>query len=116
MNNLPYNEEDDHWEQQQIRKAMKANQLANVIGVSNNSPVGISADPFHDGSNDPMLMSGGISSTSYGAVPSNTSKANIAFGNYSSNISVNNDIHLIVGLKKPISYNLQGIKDRLKER
>jgi len=114
MNNLPYNEEDDHWEQQQIRKAMKANQLANVIGVSNNSPVGVSADPFHDGSNDPMLMSGGISSAAYRAVASNTSKANIAFGNYSDS---NNDMqHLIIGLKKPISYNLQGIKDRLKER
>jgi hypothetical protein len=114
MNNLPYNEEDDHWEQQQIRKAIKASHLANVIGVSNNSTVGVSADPFHDGSNDPMLMSGGISSASYSAVASNTSKSNIGFGNYS---DINNEMqHVIIGLKKPISYNLQGIKDRLKER
>ena len=110
---VPFNEEEDHWEQQQIRKAMKANQLAHVIGTSNNSPVGISSDPFHDGSNDPMLISRGstmaanLSSISHGSLP---------FGTYSDKNFSDDMDNLNVSMKKPVTYNLQGIKDRLKER
>ena len=94
---------------------MKAHQLANVIGVSNSTPVGISADPFHDGSNDPMIMSSEIHSNS-NRTTSSISHANMGLRNYSDGNITNDMQNLIVGLKKPVSYNLQGIKDRLKER
>ena len=115
--NVPFNEEEDHWEQQQIRKAMKANQLAHVIGTTNGSPLGISSDPFHDGSNDPMLISGNLSHAS--SIPTNGSSIHqhsVHFGSYSDS-NFNEDMQkLVVGMKKPATYNLQGIKDRLKER
>ena len=113
---MPFNEEEEHWEQQQIRKAMKANQLAHVIGASNNSPLGISSDPFHDGSNDPMLISEVMPHSHTIATTSSISHSNLAFGTYSDG-NVNDDMqNLCVGLKKPVTYNLQGIKDRLKDR
>jgi len=112
-NILPYNEEEDQWEQQQIRKAMKATQLAKVIGISNQRPVGVSADPFHDGSRDPMMMSGAMSYVSHIPIPTSMCNPNSVAGSFS-NGNINND--MMVGLKKPIAYNLQGIKDRLKER
>ena len=91
---------------------MKATQLANVIGVSNN----ISADPFHDGSTDPMIMTGGMPYVSHIPVPPIYSNIDSTLRNYADE-GVSNEMHnLSVGLKKPVAYNLQGIKDRLKER
>ena len=113
---MPFNEEEEHWEQQQIRKAMKANQLAHVIGASANSPLGISSDPFHDGTNDPMLISEAMTNSS--AISANTSMAhnNLAFGTYKDENVTDDMQNLFVGLKRPATYNLQGIKDRLKDR
>ena len=115
--NVPFNEEEDHWEQQQIRKAMKANQLAHVIGTTNGSPLGISSDPFHDGSNDPMLISGNQPhASSIATNGSSIPQHSVHFGSYSDS-NFNEDMQkLVVGMKKPATYNLQGIKDRLKER
>ena len=115
--NVPFNEEEDHWEQQQIRKAMKANQLAHVIGTTNGSPLGISSDPFHDGSNDPMLISGNLPhASSISTNGSSIHQHSLHFGSYSDS-NFNEDMQkLVVGMKKPATYNLQGIKDRLKER
>ena len=95
---------------------MKAHQLANVIGVSNSTPVGISADPFHDGSNDPMIMSREIHNNANRTTTPGISHATMGLGNYPDGNITNDMQNLIVGLKKPVSYNLQGIKDRLKER
>merc|ERR550532_1397916 len=50
------------------------------------------------------------------ATTSSISHSNLAFGTYSDG-NVNDDMqNLCVGLKKPVTYNLQGIKDRLKDR
>ena len=95
---------------------MKANQLANVIGTSNDSPLGISSDPFHDGSNDPMMISGGLSHSSSIDTNGSGTKHSLPFGSYSDK-NFNDDMeNLFMGMKKPATYNLQGIKDRLKER
>ena len=112
-NILPYNEEEDQWEQQQIRKAMKATHLANVIGVNNQRPMGVSADPFHDGSSDPMIVSGVTSYVSHIPIPPSMCNTNSDNGSLSNKTS---DGNIIGNLKKPVAYNLQGIKDRLKDR
>ena len=95
---------------------MKAKQLANVMGVSNKMPLGVSADPFHDGSTDPMIMAGGMHYVSHIPVPPNISSIQANHGNYADRGVSNEMQNLMLGLKKPITYNLQGIKDRLKER
>ena len=110
---LLFNEEEDHWEQQQIRKAMKAHQLANVIGVNNGNSRGVSADPFHDGSNDPMEVANSMSYNSYSAFD----QATIHTDRHDSERNINSQLqNLMVGLKKPTAYNLDGIKDRIKDR
>ena len=110
---LPFNEEEDHWEQQQIRKAMKAHQLANVIGVNNGNSRGVSADPFHDGSSDPMEVANSMSYSSYSALD----PAAVHTDRHDSERNMNSQLqNLMVGLKKPTAYNLDGIKDRIKDR
>ena len=100
---LPFNEEEDHWEQQQIRKAMKAHQLANVIGVNNGNSRGVSVDPFHDGSSDPMEVANSMSYSSYSALD----PANVHTDRHDSERNINSQLqNLIVGLKKPTAYNL----------
>ena len=100
---------------------MKAKQLANVIGV-NNSSRGVSVDPFHDGSTDPMMInvaSIGIPYMTNIPIPSNLSKTtdmNAFHANYNEGDVLSEIKDLTFGIKKPVAYNLQGIKDRLKER
>ena len=100
---------------------MKAKQLANVIGV-NNSSRGVSVDPFHDGSTDPMMMnvaSIGMPYITNIPIPpnlSNTSNINAFHANYNEGDVLSEIKDLTFGVKKPVAYNLQGIKNRLKER
>ena len=99
---------------------MNANQIANVIGTG--------GGPFHDGSVDPMLTMGGGGlqpgrTTSPYEIQHHASKFGYTYagvGENSGGNALSNDMQNMafssISMKNPVTYNLQGIKDRLKER
>ena len=99
---------------------MNANQIANVIGTG--------GGPFHDGSVDPMSIMG-VGRLQPGRTPSpyqiqhqgsNFGYTQMGVGENREGNSISNDMQSMtfssISMKKPVAYNLQGIKDRLKER
>lgn len=94
---VPNFDDEDGWEQQQIRKAMKSTQIANVIGNTQS--------PFLT-ANDSTGLLGTQSSVSTFDCGGNISTPNDEVTTMPKNLLLN----------KPTAYDLRGIRDRLKER